>query len=170
MAAPQRRGQETGRGKRLLWAAPCGLGTAQCSALKALQGPKALGDHSARAPLIPPELLLLLRLLALHGVHWECTTQRVTSTAHQSLQQLGRVLRGLQLGGLKGDLAGTPLQRHAQGSRPLLQAERPAEPGLHRQGLTLAHLDWAGLLAQQHNTAEHHGSTWCTHTLSQLSG
>ena len=105
----------------------------------------------------------MLRLLALQGVHGECATQRVhvrtllppgTSTAHQSLQQLSRVLWVLQLGGLKADLLRKPLRRHAQDSRSLLQAERPAESGLHRQDLTLTTPDGAGFPARQHNTAE----------------
>ena len=139
-------GQETDRDKRLLWGAPCGRGTAHCCALKALQGLKALGHHSAHSPLIPPELLLL------RVVPRQCTTQRVqartllphgTSAAHQGLQQLSRVPRVLQLEGpLKGDVLREPLRRHAQGSRPLLQAEGPAEPGVHTQDLTLTHLEW----------------------------
>ena len=134
-AGPRTRRQETDKVERLLWEAPCRRGTTHCRVLKALQGLKAQGHHGACAPLIPPEVLLL-RLLVLQVVHWQCTTSRFqvqtllphgTMTAHQSLQQLSRVLRVLQLGGLKGNLLRNALQRHAQGSRPLLQAERPAQ-------------------------------------------
>lgn len=172
IAGPRTRRQETDKVERLLWEAPCRRGTTHCRVLKALQGLKAQGHHSACAPLIPPEVLLL-RLLVLQVVHRQCTTSRFqvqtllphgTMTAHQSLQQLSRVLRVLQLGGLKGNLLRNALRRHAQGSRPLLQAERPAQSVWHRPDLALTHPAWAGLLARQRYTAAHHGSTWCTET------